>query len=118
MLTLLVEIRGASFQLQSDRLLAKVNARYGGMLDVGADLVFVLRWDAPYLTAIHEQTSVKSFRVPTSLFQLDPLRVNLQERLPALVASATWFLPAMKLKSRLILGKSVQVIPIGRSDIE
>lgn len=76
------EITGADFIPEPDGLLAKVNVRYKGRLDVGAQLDFDLVWEDPYLTVTHKATRIRDFTVPAGWFRLDPIRIDVGHQLP------------------------------------
>jgi hypothetical protein len=79
------EVRGARFHLDGDLLIADVHVVYRERYDVGLTLTFNLIWEQPDLVARHVQTSVRSFEVPPSLFQLEPLRLRTDVLLPAYI---------------------------------
>ncbi|TMV52991.1 hypothetical protein FE783_02055 [Paenibacillus mesophilus] len=81
-----VVIEGARFEQQSDRLTAHVNLKTVGGIRAGAVLVFKLEWNAPKLTISHTGTRIRSWNVPSSWLQLDPIVVRLDEALPPLIA--------------------------------
>jgi hypothetical protein len=79
------EVRGARFHLDGDQLFADVHVVYRKRFDVGLTLTFNLTWEEPDLVARHVQTSVRSFEVPPSLFQLQPLRIRTDVLLPGYI---------------------------------
>jgi hypothetical protein len=81
-----VVIEGARFEQQVDRLTAYVNLKTVGGVRVGAVLDFKLQWNAPRLTISHTGTRIRSWNVPSSWLQLDPIVVRVDDALPPLIA--------------------------------
>jgi hypothetical protein len=81
-----VVIEGARFEQHADRLTAHVNLKTSVGVRVGATLDFALSWDAPELVVRHTGTRIRSWNVPASWLQLDPMVVKIDDGLPPLVA--------------------------------
>ncbi|TNJ66517.1 hypothetical protein FE784_09630 [Paenibacillus hemerocallicola] len=81
-----VVIEGARFEQHADRLAAYVNLKTAGGVRIGATLDFALAWDAPELIVRHTGTRIRSWNVPASWLQLDPMVVKIDDGLPPLIA--------------------------------
>lgn len=79
------QVTGAQFHLQGNEGIADVNLMYASRYPVGMKLYFELKWQEPELTAAHKRTELKQWSVPAAWFSLEPLSVNMNEYLPALV---------------------------------
>jgi hypothetical protein len=78
-----IEVKGAKFALQGDRLLTDIHAVYDSKWDIGAKLEFVLAWEDPDIIARHVRTWVKSIEIPASTFELVPIRIHTDSILPS-----------------------------------
>lgn len=79
-------VKGAHFTLQGQQLAADVNVLVKNRWEVGARLHFHVEWQEPYLIATHTRTEIKQTNVPLSWYEMKPLKVNLNEALPKLLA--------------------------------
>lgn len=76
------KITGAQFALDGNQWTADVQLLYKDRWTIGATLHFAMKWEDPYVTAIHTATNIKSLPVPASWFQLEPLRIQLNDYVP------------------------------------
>ncbi|MDQ1912217.1 hypothetical protein RAC89_17660 [Paenibacillus sp. GD4] len=79
-------ITGASFSLQGNLLIADVNVLVREQWKVGAKLQFRLEWQDPYLVATHTDTHIKAMNIPLSWYEVKPLKLAVNNKLPKLIA--------------------------------
>lgn len=80
-----IRIEGAALQLRGNELQADVNLLWREQIPVGAKLFFNVEWNSPNIEIVHTSTQIKEASLPSSLLQLPPLRISLEEHLPKLV---------------------------------
>lgn len=75
-------LTGAQFTLNGTQWTADINLMYKEKWPIGAKLFFTVNWQDPYLTAVHTETQIKQISVPMDWFQLQPLKIPLNDYLP------------------------------------
>lgn len=78
-----LEVLGARFTLQNDRLHADLRLLWKGRLTVGMQAAYMLGWSDPNLTANVESVKLKGIKLPAGL--TEDIAVSIGHELPALV---------------------------------
>jgi hypothetical protein len=77
-----LELTGAQFHLQGNRLEADVNLLWQSRVPAAATLLFQLNWNSPNLEIQHIGTRIKHADIPLAWFQLDPIQIPVGNNLP------------------------------------
>lgn len=75
-----IELTGAKFRLEGNRLVADVNAKWRNRVPVGLRLTYRLTWASPNLVAHVEEAKLKDIRLPADAF--DDIVIPLGSELP------------------------------------
>jgi len=78
-----LELYGAEFRPDGDRLEGKVAVLYKDLVPVGADVRYKLSWQDPELVAEPEQLSVRMVNLPTD--HLQTFRIRLLDGIPDVI---------------------------------
>ena len=78
-----LELYGAEFRPDGDRLEGKVALLYKDLVPAGADVRYKLSWQEPELVAEPEQLSVRRVNLPTD--RLQTFRIRLLEGIPEVI---------------------------------
>lgn len=77
-----MSLKGASFELQGERLEADVNVLWDHKVHVGGKLYFQLAWSPPNIEIVHTGTRIKDISLPAEWFQIAPIRIPVEDQLP------------------------------------
>jgi len=80
-----VEITGADFQLEANKLLGDVNLRWKDKVDFSARLTFDLSWQEGSIVVKHDQTHIRKLEIPSDRFHLKSYKIPVESMLPDLV---------------------------------
>lgn len=81
-----IMITGAKFELRGNQLAADVNLVWDYKVHAGTKLFFTLDWADPDIVAVHTRTSIRDLDIPAGWFQLESIRIPLDEGLPNIAA--------------------------------
>ncbi|WP_410772262.1 hypothetical protein [Fontibacillus sp. BL9] len=93
-----VQITGADFQLNGDRLTADLNASWGA-LDVGVKADYLMEYALGRLLLVPEKLGIRGMTLPPERFGLEPIEIDLGNYLPDVV----------KVKEMSFPGKTIKV---------
>ncbi|TDF97526.1 hypothetical protein [Paenibacillus piri] len=100
-----VEVTGARFTLNGSEWIADVNLLYQKRWQIGAELMFAVSWQEPYVTVVHTGTRIRQAGIPSEWFRLKPLQVPLNDYMPKLagVKSIDFLEHGVRLKLGIML---------------
>jgi len=78
-----VELTGAKFHFEGERLVADINIKWKGRISAALTLTYRLEWQEPSIVAIVEEARIKDIPLPKEWFEDE--RIPLDEDLPRLL---------------------------------
>lgn len=79
-----VDITGADFRMNGDRMTADVNGKWGA-IPFGAELGFRLTAHGSLLNLEHTSTHIRGVGIPLSIFKLEPIEISMKDYLPDVI---------------------------------
>lgn len=64
-----VQLEGAYFELEQDKLIARMNVRYKDRIPAAFDAVYTLEWQEPNIVLVPQSLSLKKFDLPISMLE-------------------------------------------------
>lgn len=80
-----IEVTGARFELNGDRLTAHLNLIYRGLIRAQAAAYFQLEWKRPSIVATLQRTEIKGYELPSAWVSLKPIAIPVEDKLPDFV---------------------------------
>jgi len=78
-----VELTGAKFHFEGERLVADINIKWKGRISAALTLTYRLEWQQPSIVAIVEEAKIKDIPLPKEWFEDE--QIPLDEDLPRLL---------------------------------
>lgn len=72
-----VQLEGAYFELEQDKLIARMNVRYKDRIPAGFDAVYTMEWQEPNIVLVPQSLSIKRLSLPINTLETITIPLDL-----------------------------------------